>query len=111
EFEQITVNEIINGNGKEFPGLINIIFQYLESMNIDIETRYHLGKYLEFISMRASGKIQTTATWIRNFVRSHPNYNNDSIVSQEINYDLIKMVEAIQKGQVKAPELLGEFKI
>ncbi|CAG8507018.1 12388_t:CDS:10, partial [Dentiscutata heterogama] len=106
EFEQMTINEIISGNGKEFPGLINIIVQYLESMNIDIETRYHLGKYLEFISMRASGKIQTAATWIRNFVRSHPNYNHDSIVSQEINYDLIKMVEGIQKGQVKAPELL-----
>ncbi|CAG8601079.1 27302_t:CDS:10 [Gigaspora margarita] len=100
-------NTLFWGFGNEFPGLINIIFQYLESMNIDIETRYHLGKYLEFIGMRASGKIQTTATWIRNFVRSHPNYNRDSIVSQEINYDLIKMVEGIQKGQINSPELLS----
>ncbi|KAF0515742.1 GCS-domain-containing protein [Gigaspora margarita] len=111
EFEKMTINEIMNGKGNEFPGLINIIFQYFESMNIDIETRNHLGKYLEFIGMRASGKIQTAATWIRNFVRSHPNYKHDSIVSQEINYDLIKMVEEIQKGQVKAPELLSKFKI
>ncbi|CAG8652443.1 34349_t:CDS:10, partial [Gigaspora margarita] len=104
EFEKMTINEIMNGKGNEFPGLINIIFQYFESMNIDIETRNHLGKYLEFIGMRASGKIQTAATWIRNFVRSHPNYKQDSIVSQEINYDLIKMVE-------ETPELLSEFKI
>ncbi|KAF0488248.1 GCS-domain-containing protein [Gigaspora margarita] len=111
KFEQMTINEIINGDGKEFPGLIVIMFHYLESINLDIETRYHLGNYLEFICMRASGKIQTTATWIRNFVRSHPNYNHDSMVSQEINYDLIKMLEKIQKGEVKVPELLGEFKI
>ncbi|RIB22558.1 glutamate-cysteine ligase-domain-containing protein [Gigaspora rosea] len=111
EFEKMTINEIVNGKSNEFPGLINIIFQYLESMNIDIETRNHLEKYLEFIGMRASGKIQTAATWIRNFVRSHPNYKHDSIVSQEINYDLIKMVEEIQKGQIKAPELLSDFKI
>ncbi|CAG8523530.1 26171_t:CDS:10 [Dentiscutata erythropus] len=111
EFEQMTINEIINGNGKDFPGLIDIMLHYLESMNIDIETRYHLEKYLEFISMRASGKIQTAATWIRNFVRSHPNYNHDSVVSQEINYDLIKMMEEIQKGQVKVPELLSEFNV
>lgn len=31
----------------------------------------------------------TTATWIRNFVRNHPAYKFDSVVSQEINFDLI----------------------
>ncbi|CAG8686079.1 45543_t:CDS:10, partial [Gigaspora margarita] len=107
EFEKkMTINDIVNGNGNEFPGLICIIFRYLETMNVGIETRYHLEKYLEFVGMRASGKLQTAATWIRNFVRSHPNYNYDSIVSQEINYDLIKMIEGIQKSQVKTPELL-----
>ncbi|CAG8553043.1 37011_t:CDS:10, partial [Racocetra persica] len=107
EFEKMTINEIINGNkDNKFPGLIKMMLQYLESVNIDVETRYQLEKYLEFVGMRAS-KIQTTATWIRNFVRSHPNYNHDSIVSQEINYDLIKTIEKIQKGQIKMPELLG----
>ncbi|KAF0520805.1 GCS-domain-containing protein [Gigaspora margarita] len=103
EFEKMTINDIVNGNGNEFPGLICIIFRYLETMNVGIETRYHLESILS--------KLQTAATWIRNFVRSHPNYNYDSIVSQEINYDLIKMIEGIQKSQVKTPELLGEFKI
>ncbi|CAG8680374.1 5799_t:CDS:10, partial [Cetraspora pellucida] len=110
EYEQMTINEIINGNGDKFPGLNVLICRYLESVNIDIETRCQLGKYLEFVSRRAKGKIQTTATWIRNFVQSHPKYNNDSIVSQEINYDLVKMVEKIQNGQVVVPELLDCFK-
>ncbi|CAG8850597.1 22912_t:CDS:2, partial [Racocetra persica] len=104
EYEQMTINEIINGNGDKFPGLNVLICRYLESVNIDIETRCQLGKYQEFVSRRAKGKIQTTATWIRNFVQSHPKYNNDSVVSQEINYDLVKMVEKIQKGQVVVPE-------
>ncbi|CAG8855704.1 3143_t:CDS:2, partial [Gigaspora margarita] len=97
--------------GDKFPGLIVLISRYLESVNIDVETRCQLAKYLEFVSRRAKGKIKTTATWIRNFVRSHPKYNNDSVVSQEINYDLVKMVEKIQKGQVAVPELLDCFKV
>jgi hypothetical protein len=35
-----------------------------------------------------AGSLITPATWIRNFVRSHPAYRFDSVVSQEINYDL-----------------------
>lgn len=36
-----------------------------------------------------SGTLKTAATWIREFVRSHPDYKFDSVVSQEINYDLL----------------------
>jgi glutamate--cysteine ligase catalytic subunit len=41
----------------------------------------------------AQGSLETTATWIRNFVRSHPLYKFDSVVSQEINYDLLVAVD------------------
>lgn len=41
----------------------------------------------------AIGSLETTATWIRNFVRSHPRYEFDSVVSQEINYDLLVAVD------------------
>lgn len=39
------------------------------------------------------GSLETAATWIRNFVRSHPQYKFDSVVSQEINYDLLVAVD------------------
>jgi glutamate--cysteine ligase catalytic subunit len=39
------------------------------------------------------GSLVTTATWIRNFVRSHPQYKFDSVVSQAINYDLLVAVD------------------
>ncbi|CAI2167497.1 15006_t:CDS:10 [Funneliformis geosporum] len=111
EYEQMSINEIINGDGDKFPGLIILIFRYLESVNIDIESRCMLGKYLEFVSRKAGGKLQTTAKWIREFVRSHPKYQQDSVVTQEINYDLMKMIDKVQKGEAGAPELLGGFGI
>ena len=40
-----------------------------------------------------SGSLRTAASWIRNFVRSHPAYKFDSVVSQEINYDLMVAVD------------------
>ena len=39
------------------------------------------------------GTLLTPATWIRNFVRSHPDYQKDSVVSQAINYDLLLAVD------------------
>lgn len=46
-----------------------------------------------WISTPFLGTLQTPATWIRNFVRSHPAYKFDSVVSQEINYDLMVAVD------------------
>lgn len=39
------------------------------------------------------GSLRTAASWIRNFVRSHPAYKFDSVVSEEINYDLMVAVD------------------
>jgi glutamate--cysteine ligase catalytic subunit len=48
-----------------------------------------IKRYLELVKRRANGSLDTAATFIRNFVRSHPKYKHDSVVSQEINYDLM----------------------
>lgn len=39
------------------------------------------------------GTLITPATWIRNFVHSHPAYKFDSVVNQEINYDLFVAID------------------
>jgi len=41
-------------------------------------------------------------------VRAHPLYKHDSHVSQEINYDLVRALDAIERGERAAPELLPE---
>lgn len=52
----------------------------------------------------------TGATYLRHLVTSHPAYKQDSVVSPEITYDLVKTVDRIAKGELHAPELLGDFK-
>ncbi len=42
---------------------------------------------------------------MREFVNSHPKYQHDSVITQEINYDLMKMIEKIQIGEANVPEL------
>lgn len=45
--------------------------------------------------------------WQRDFVRGHPAYKKDSIVSQEVAYDLMKACADIGEGRLAAPELIG----
>ncbi|XP_060522257.1 glutamate--cysteine ligase [Cylas formicarius] len=104
---QMTVNEIINGKQGEFPGLIPLIQSYLSGMDVDADTHCTIQQYLKFIQQRASGEILTTATWIRKFVTEHPAYKHDSVVSEEINYDLLETVRDIQEDIKSCPDLLG----
>ncbi|PWW78271.1 GCS-domain-containing protein [Tuber magnatum] len=113
EYTLMTIDEIMNGRQDEFVGLIPLIESYLNTVNVDVITRCELAGYLSLVSKRASGELQTGATWIREFVRNHPDYKKDSAVSQSINYDLIKAVEVLGNGQGReaglGDKLLGEF--
>lgn len=70
------------------------------------------------------GELVTPASWIRNFIVTHPKYNKDSKVTEEINYDLAKAIDEVyvcfllhceriklmpnrERGVRAAPELLG----
>ena len=84
---------IILQQGDDFPGLMGLVYAYLDTLDMDKEQSERINAYLEFVKRRADGSLTTTATWIRNFVRSHPAYEFDSVVSQEINYDLLKAID------------------
>lgn len=43
---------------------------------------------------------------MRQFVQSHPAYKHDSVISQEINYDLVRAVDDIERGTRSEPTLL-----
>ncbi|KAI3385076.1 hypothetical protein SNEBB_009795 [Seison nebaliae] len=92
--DQMTVNEIMNGskNVKPFPGLIPLVRQFLGEMDIDVSTRCTIEKYLNFLSKRSSGALQTNAEWMRQYVIEHKKYGKDSIITEEINYDLINEI-------------------
>ncbi|XP_066138172.1 glutamate--cysteine ligase [Euwallacea fornicatus] len=103
----MTVNEIVNGKAGDFPGLIPLINSYLNGMDVDADTHCTIQQYLKFIQKRASGELFTTASFIRKFVTEHPDYKYDSVVSEIINYDLLKTLRDIQKGTKPCPELIG----
>ncbi|GAA96984.1 uncharacterized protein L969DRAFT_54002 [Mixia osmundae IAM 14324] len=107
EYEAMSIDEIINGKDDGFPGLLGLIRGYLNSLNVDISTRCELAKYFDLISQRANGTLVTQATWIRQFVHAHPDYKHDSVVSQKINYDLCKQMDAVERGEADASILLG----
>lgn len=105
EIIEMSVNEVVNGN-EHFPGCIQLIKDYLVNLDVDVDTQCTIRQYLAFIEARASGTLMTTASWMRKFVTSHPDYKEDSRVSDEINYDLMWRIYLISTGQIKCPELI-----
>ncbi|KAF7321268.1 Glutamate-cysteine ligase catalytic subunit [Mycena kentingensis (nom. inval.)] len=106
EYEEMSMDEIINGKGADFPGLLGLINTYLETLDMEPDERSRIDAYLDLVRRRANGALLTPATWIRNFVRAHPAYKHDSVVNAEINYDLIVAIDEIERGVRKADDLL-----
>lgn len=54
-----------------------------------------------------TGELMTMAKWMREFVAAHPQYKQDSVLSDKINYDLFKKCDRIARGEEQCPELIG----
>lgn len=109
--EEMTMKEIMCGKGTSFPGLIPLCYAYLEHIKCDAKSYARIDEYLTLIAKRASGELMTPATWMRSFVRGHPEYQQDSVVNDGIAYDLMHAVDEIGKGVRPCPELHGGMMI
>ena len=102
--KELTINEIINGcPSYNYPGIIKLA----KESSYEFFKSNHLDEYLNFISRKAKGELWTDAKYVRNFVLNHPKYNHDSILTEEINYDLIKHILKIQRGEIRPKELFN----
>jgi len=110
-FEEMTMAEIISGKSDYFPGLVPLIKAYLDMIGADKITMRRVSEYLDLIEKRSKGELQTPAAYIRDFVRNHPAYKNDSVVSEEIAHDLLVRSCEIGEGTTAAVELLGNIEI
>jgi glutamate--cysteine ligase catalytic subunit len=110
-YEEMTMSEIMCGKGDYYPGLIPLVYSYLDLIGCDSQTMVRVDQYLEHIKNRAEGKLVTPATFIRRFVRSHPDYKQDSVVSDSIAYDLMVACKDIGEGKRKCKEMLGNITI
>ena len=81
-YEEMTMAEIMTGKSDYFPGLIPLIRAYLDYIQCDSTTLRRLSQYLDFIEQRSTGALMTPATWMRKFVRNHPDYKGDSHIPE-----------------------------
>ncbi|KAA1063774.1 hypothetical protein PGTUg99_000151 [Puccinia graminis f. sp. tritici] len=80
EFEEMTMDEIIHGKpSSQYPGLMHLVLSYVDKTDADDLVKENIKKYLDFISARATGRLMTTAAYIRKFVQEHPAYQHDSV--------------------------------
>lgn len=106
-FKAMTIDEIFNGPD----GLVAIARHGLESIlegkSYEPAQRTRLEDYISFVSERASGRLLTPAQWIRKFVQSHPEYQNDGLVTPAISHDLVMTVDQIGKSLIRPSALFG----
>ena len=95
----------------EDPGLVPLCRTYLDFVGCDGHTRDKLDWYMDFLVLRAKGEVMTAATWMRKFIREHPDYKHDSRIPKTTAYDLMVACKEIGNGERECPELLGPIKI
>ena len=93
----MSIDEIINGS-PDHPGMIPVMKRYLSTTDADDSAKRYILSKLDIVSARASGRSKTYATWQREFIASHPKYKKDSVVSQEIAYDLINAILSLSRS-------------
>jgi len=55
-----------------------------------------VNQYLDLLVNRARGKTPSGARFIRDLVLNHPEYKQDSLVTPEISYDLMKVINCLE---------------
>jgi len=61
--------------------------------------KIYLSSFDELIQI-SKGEIPTFATWMREFIENHPDYQNDNVISDKINHDINLVTSEITKGTV-----------
>ena len=88
EVQELTADEIVNSQ------LLPLVRRYLQTQE-DLKDDPDLGTYLGFVAQRANGQQKTNARWQRDFVRAHPFYKQDSVISPRIAYDMLKAIQEL----------------
>ncbi|KKY13817.1 putative glutamate-cysteine ligase [Diplodia seriata] len=95
----LTVDEIVNGCAAFDGGLMGLVERYMADEGFGFAEREKLQPYLDLVRGRASGRLCTTARFMRDFVTRHPEYARDSQVSEKICFDLMQEVVRITNGK------------
>ena len=106
QFVELSLDHIFNG-GSGFQGLLPAIVGYLESLGCSRLTIAQLKSYLGLVGARANGSIPTTAQWLRQQYKSHPDYRGDGKLSPRMVDEVLTLCDDIGMG--KKTDYLREF--
>ncbi len=108
--EEMSLVEILEGKAAiNYKGIFPLIEELIAEQPGSLEEKNKIREYLQFLKGRASGQYKTGAKFIRDFVLNHPNYKQDSIVTHEIAYDLLKYIDYQNANNVDAREMYKTF--
>lgn len=94
--KELKIEEILAGNKEiDYPGLLPLIEELLKEDAGNEEETAKVKGYMDFLLKRAQGKYKTGAKYIRDFVAKHPEYKQDSLINDQINYDLMCELESL----------------
>lgn len=118
-WELFSLEQIMLGKGnprtdpEAFPGLVPLLYAYLELIGADQDDDVFdtVDGYLRLVASRARGEVPTAAEYLRAFVRSHPGYKGDSVLSHEVAEDLCAACAAIAEPHEAGagPGLAGDL--
>ena len=60
----------------------------------------------KFSRLICIGTLLTNASWMRQFVLNHPSYKHDSVVNDEIAYDLLWKMTKVSTREEQCPEVI-----
>ncbi len=103
---EVTLNEFMNGSANIL-GVIPAIREYLQRLGCNTPLLQEIMGYIEHIGKKAAGTVPTTASWIRSFVKNHPDYQHNGYIPDSVASDLIKLADDIGMGKVQNSALLG----
>ena len=66
---EMSIDQIMNGAPEfKFPGLLNLVQDYLRNIEVETDTMCTLSRYWIYLQKKCTGQLMTNARYIRNFV-------------------------------------------
>lgn len=85
EFVEMTISDILEGNEEiGNTGLMDLIYEYMDLHKFSEKDKHFYTTMLDFLVKRARGEIKTGARFMRDLVLTHPEYKQDSMVTNKI---------------------------
>jgi glutamate--cysteine ligase catalytic subunit len=102
--EELTAAEVFFGKGS-YDGLFKYVDVYLKEAIACPPDQYSQlnNRYFELLKRRLRGEIPTGARFLRNFILNHSQYQHDSIVTDEMAFDMVRTCTRMEWNE----QLLG----